>query len=256
MWTLSSIVPRMRTVYASLRRRYAYDVRMSTAKTQPLTRRRIVDAAMDVVEHDGLDGLSMRRVAAAAGCKVMSLYRHIENKDDLLDALIDEIYVGIAAPPADAPWRSALRSMAIAEREALVRHPWACALLAARFPGPARRRHMDALLRVLASASLPEPLADLGYHALVVHVHGFALLQVGFEGAAEKMSQDVRSYLLSTPEGETPNLVAHYRYHVAHGHETDDFTAVLDLILDGLERAAVSYRPPVTPRRGSAVRPP
>lgn len=212
---------------------------MSSAVSQPLTRRRIVDAAMGVADREGLEGLTMRKVAAAAGCKAMSLYRHIADKDDLLDALIDDVYVELAAPPADERWRPALRRMAIAEREALVRHPWACALLAARFPGPARRRHMDALLRVLASAGLPEHVADLGFHALAVHVHGFALQQIGYEGAAEQMSHEVRAYLRDTPEDDTPHLVAHYRYHAAGGHDADDFTFVLDLILDGLERSAV-----------------
>lgn len=211
---------------------------MSRPAPQSLTRRRILDAARDVVEHEGLDGLSMRKVATYAGSKVMSLYRHIEDKDDLLDALVDEIYVELAGPPPDMPWRPALRSMAMNERDALVRNPWACALLATRFPGPARRRHMDALLRVLATAGLPEHLADLGYHALTVHIHGFALQQIGYEGAAEQWSDDARAYLDATPADETPYLVAHFRYHAQHGQENDDFTFVLDLILDGLERAA------------------
>lgn len=212
---------------------------MSSPAGQPLTRRRILDAAQDVLEHDGLGGLSMRKVAASAGSKVMSLYRHVEDKDDLLDALIDDIYVDLAVgPPPDTPWRPALRSMAMAERDALVRNPWACALLATRFPGPARRRHMDALLRVLATAGLPEHLADLGYHALTVHIHGFALQQIGYEGAAEQWSENARVYLDATPEDEAPHLAAHFRYHAQQGHRNDDFSFVLDLILDGLERLA------------------
>lgn len=180
----------------------------------------------------------MRSVASSAGCKVMSLYRHIEDKDDLLDALIDDVYVELAAPLPDGPWRTALRTMAMDERNALVRHPWVCALLATRFPGPARRQHMDALLRVLATADLPEHVVDLGYHALTVHVHGFALQETGYQRAAHRMSQGVRRYLDGSPEGETPHLTAHFRFHAEHGHEKDDFTFVLDLILDGLERAA------------------
>lgn len=194
---------------------------------------------MTIAQSDGLDGLSMRRVASTAGCKPMSLYRHIDDKDDLLDALIDEVYVELAAPPTDTPWRPALRAMAMAERDALVRHPWAAALLATRFPGPARRRHMDELLRVLAGAGLPEHVADLGYHALAIHVHGFALQQIGFQGAADKMLEDVGHYLRDTPDDETPHLTAHFHYHATHGHGNDDFTFVLDLILDGLQRAVV-----------------
>ena len=200
---------------------------------------------MVLADREGLESLSMRKVAAALGYEVMSLYNHVANKDDLLDEMLDRVYAEVDDPPANLAWRDALRHVATSARDELVRHPWAGELLTARLPGPSRRRHMEGMLRVLASAGLPDDLADLGFHALIVHIQGFTQQQIGFALLAETKADEATRFYEGLSADETPFFVAHLGYHVDRGHRHDDFEFVLDLILGGLERAV----PPRRPRR-------
>lgn len=216
---------------------------MSTKRRRPLTRERIVDAAIVLADEQGLAGLSMRQVAAALRCEVMSLYNHVENKDDLLDGMLDRVYDEIEVPAEGDAWRPAVRELTVAAHDALSRHRWATELVATRLPGPARRRHMEHLLRLLAGAGLPEDVADLGFHALTVHVQGFTHQQVGYEQMALADPGRTDRYVTDLDAEAFPYFAAHLRYHEERGHRADDFGFVLDLILDGLERAA-RPRPP------------
>jgi AcrR family transcriptional regulator len=208
---------------------------MSNRPRRPLTRERIVDVAIKLADRNGLDAFSMRKVAAGLGCEVMSLYNHVDGKEDLLDEMIDQVYSDLGVPADDVTWAEALRLMAVATRARLAEHPWACDVLTGRFPGPARRRHQEAMLRILARAGLPEHVADLGFHAVTVHVQGFTQQQLAFERGADGFTRAAERYLAEAPADESPYLVAHFQYHAEHGHERDDFLFVLDLILDGLE---------------------
>lgn len=218
---------------------------MSTKRRRPLTRERIVDAAVSLADRDGLAGLSMRQVAGALRCEVMSLYNHVANKDDLLEGMLDRVYAEIEDPQDGEPWRPAVRRLTVAAHEALERHPWATELVAKQLPGPARRRHMEHLLRLLAGAGLPDDVADLGFHALIVHVQGFTHQQVGFGFMARADPSRTDRFIAEVDAEVFPFFAAHLRYHEERGHRADDFGFVLDLILDGLERAAV---PPSSPR--------
>jgi AcrR family transcriptional regulator len=202
-----------------------------------LTRERIVSAAVALADRDGLDALSMRKVAAAMRCEVMSLYNHVANKDDLLDEMIDHVYLQMPRAGQGA-WRDVLREMVVGAREAFSHHPWAADLVVTRYPGPARRRHMDDMLRVLAGARLPDDIADLGFHALTVHVQGFSHQAAGFTTLSTERADEGARYVASLSPDEHPYLAAHIRYHQERGHQHSDFEFVLDLILDGLERAA------------------
>lgn len=168
----------------------------------------------------------------------MSLYNHVANKDDLLEGMLDRVYAEIDDPPEGEPWRPAVRRLTVAAHDALERHPWATELVAKQLPGPARRRHMEHLLRLLSGAGLPEDVADLGFHALIVHVQGFTHQQVGFALMARTDPSRTERYVADLDAEEFPFFAAHLRYHDERGHRADDFGFVLDLILDGLERAA------------------
>ncbi|MCX6521364.1 MAG: TetR/AcrR family transcriptional regulator C-terminal domain-containing protein [Actinobacteria bacterium] len=224
---------------------------MSTPRRRSLSRDRIVDAAMSLADRHGLAGLSMRQVAAALRCEVMSLYNHVANKDDLLDGMLDRVYADIADPSDGVHWRAAVRDLAVAAHEALVGHPWASELVTSRLPGPARRRHAEHLLRVLADAALPEDVADLGFHAIMIHVQGFTHQQVGYEQMMRSGRARPDRRLGDVDAEEFPFFAAHLRYHEQQGHRADDFGFVLDLILDGLERAA---RPTARPAARSTTR--
>jgi AcrR family transcriptional regulator len=202
----------------------------------PLTRDRIVAAAVELADEHGVAWLSMRKLAAHLGYEVMSLYNHVANKDDLLDGMVDLVAGDMAGPPADADWKRAARVTALSAHEVLLRHPWVAALWSNRWPGPNRWRHMEDLLRVLAAAGLPDDLADLGFHAITLHISGFTQQQLSY--AAQQLSGDemYARFAAEVTEAEYPHVVDHVRYHLEAERTHDEFAFVLDLILDGLDR--------------------
>jgi len=219
-----------------------YDVRMPSAAAPraPLTRERIVTAATTYADQHGLPELSMRRLAKEVGFEVMSLYNHVANKDDLLDAMVDQVAGEIALPDVEAAggWKHALRQSAISAHQRLTRHRWAGSLWGNRMPGPNRLRLMDATLGVLASAGLGEAMADHGFHALTNHIVGYTL-----QANTLQMPEDLQSAgteFVSAIVEDYPHLADHVRWHVETDARDDesDFEFVLDLILEGLHTPA------------------
>jgi AcrR family transcriptional regulator len=212
---------------------------MSTRR-RPLSRERVVQAAVTLADRDGLDALSMRKVAAHLRCEVMSLYNHVSSKDDLLDEMLDHVYSQMPGP-TESSWPAALREMALGARQQYAAHPWSAELVTTRYPGPARRSHMDDMLRVLAGAGLPEDIADLGFHALTVHIQGFSHQAAGYATLSTERADEGARYVAALSAEEHPYLVEHIRYHQERGHRHDDFEFVLDLILDGLRRRGAGW---------------
>ena len=97
----------------------------------PLSRARVLRAAFDRTDKDGVEALSMRKLAQALGVEAMSLYRHVRNKGDIVDGMVDLVFAEIGLPAADVDWKTAMRRRAISAREVLARHPWAIALMEA-----------------------------------------------------------------------------------------------------------------------------
>src|SRR5882724_3959577 len=112
----------------------------------PLSRERILRAALDRADEGGIESVTMRRLGQALGFEAMSLYNHVANKDDVLDGILD-LVLGESEPPSPAgDWDAAIRTSAISVHEALRRHPWSCTLLMApERVRPARLRYMDKL---------------------------------------------------------------------------------------------------------------
>ncbi len=125
----------------------------TTKQRAPLSRERVLRAALDLADKDGIESLSMRKLGEKLGVEAMSLYNHVANKDDILDGIVDLVFGEIALPAERAPWKTAARGRAISAHEALLRHPWAPSLMQSRTrPGPATLRHHDsghALVHVL-----------------------------------------------------------------------------------------------------------
>ena len=119
----------------------------SKAGRRPLSRKRVLRAAIAHADRYGLEELSMRKLAEVLRVAPMVLYRHVANKDDLIDAMIDVVFSEIEPPAPEADWKAAMRQRAIAVRDALSRHRWAIGLMESRaHPGPANLRHHDAVL--------------------------------------------------------------------------------------------------------------
>src|SRR2546423_5937392 len=131
----------------------------------PLSRDRILHAALELADEHGIESLTMRKLGQALGFEAMSLYNHVANKDDVLDGLLDLVLAESEPPSPAGDWATAVRASAISIHEALRRHPWSCTLLMS--PGrirPARLRYMDLLLGRLREAGFSAEATHSAYH--------------------------------------------------------------------------------------------
>jgi AcrR family transcriptional regulator len=205
-----------------------------------LSREAILRAAVQLADEAGVEGLSMRKLADGFGATAMALYRHVANKDDLLDGMVDLVF-GEVQVPRDTGWRAAMRQRAVSMREALRRHPWAVDLMEARQPGPANLRyHNTGLACLREEAGLPIRDAIDAYNLMDSYIYGFALQEKTLPSdiAAEARA---RHEALASAD---PALAAHFPYLIevvnelaASGYDyTEQFQRGLDVILDGIEQ--------------------
>src|SRR5438874_9444108 len=143
---------------------------------RPLTRERVLRAALKVADRSGVEALSMRKLAAELGVEAMSLYNHVANKDDLLDGLVELIAADIDFAPDARDWKAAIRRPVVSLHEVLSRHAWAAGLwMQGKSLGEARPRFADAVLRGLRIGGFSDDLIYHGYHVIQSHVLGFSL---------------------------------------------------------------------------------
>jgi AcrR family transcriptional regulator len=215
----------------------------------PLSRERVLDAAIRLADQGGIESLTMRRLARELGVEAMSLYNHVANKGDLVDAMVDLVVSEIELPATSDAWDVAVRECAISAHEVLLRHPWSCSLVmsstSTRIVRNARVRYMEWLLGRLREAGFSPELTYHAYHALDSHILGFTLWELGHSGAANAIRGDkdfadfAASFVRELRAADYPYLAEHAEQHVAAlGDEgPSEFEFGLDLILDGLERA-------------------
>jgi AcrR family transcriptional regulator len=207
----------------------------------PLSRERVLGAAMTCADADGIASLSMRKLGEALGVEAMSLYNHVANKDQLLDGLVDLVFGEIDLPSGGADWKTAMRERAESARWTLGRHPWAIGLMSTRTsPGPATLRHHDAVIGSLRKAGFSIPMAAHAFSLLDSYIYGFALQEATLPlGDTEAETAEVaRMMMAQFPSDEYPHLTEFSVEHVLRpGYNYgDEFAFGLDLILDGLER--------------------
>jgi len=182
----------------------------------------------------------MRTLAEELEVAPMALYRHVANKDDLVDAMIDIVFGEIDLPPAGADWKTAMRRRVISVRDVLSRHRWAIGLMESRRnPGPANLRHHDAVIGRLRASGFDIEMAAHAYSLLDSYIYGFALTKMNLPfDTSEEVAQVAESMLQPFPVNEYPNLVEFITEHAMKpGYDYgDEFEYGLDLILDGLER--------------------
>jgi AcrR family transcriptional regulator len=211
------------------------------ASRQPLSRERVVRAAMALADAGGIDALTMRRLGDELGVEAMSLYRHVANKDDLIDGMTDAVFAEIELPSGASDWRTAMHERAVSVRAALSRHPWATPLMQSRTsPGPATMRHHDTVIGTLRTAGFSVALTAHAFSALDSYIYGFALQQrsLPFE-TGEQTAELAEAILAQFPAEAYPHLAELTVQHVLQpGYDYgDEFEFGLDLVLDGLERA-------------------
>ena len=217
----------------------------------PLSRDLVLRTAMALADRDGLDALSMRRLATELGVEAMSLYYHVRNKDGILAGIADLALNEVEPPTGSDDWKADVRRSAISYHETLLRHPWITRVPGSSEASVAQLRYMDALLRRLREAGLAADLTHHAYHALDSHIVGSALWLARIPPKAEldAMAKDV---LARIPADVYPDLVLHIEQHLsgaARGLKFFEFG--LDLLLEGIERRRDRATPADRPDRDS-----
>jgi AcrR family transcriptional regulator len=203
----------------------------------PLSRERILQAALDLADAEGLEALSMRRLAQRLGVKAMSLYNHVTNKDDLIDAMVDQVISEIQFPVPALDWKMAMRQRALSAHQVLLRHAWATMPIVSRMNvGPAMLRYVDATLGCLQEAGFSPEMADHAWNAMDSHIYGFTLQELNFPIQASDYAQMAKGFIDRIPSEQYPylnqlaQLIIERKYDGLHNFEFG-----LDLLLNGLE---------------------
>jgi AcrR family transcriptional regulator len=204
-----------------------------------LTRERVVSAAVELADRDGIESLSMRKLAQELGVEAMSLYTHVRSKNDLLGALADVVIGQIPVSVDGGDWRASLRQMALAARTVMLRHPWAPrAIEAQTAPGPAALRYINTLLGVLREGGFTVAQAHHALHIIGSRALGFS--QDLFDDSGE-LEPEAAEFLAKQLSASHPYIVE-MALAVSHGgplgpcDDDGEFEFALDFILDGLAR--------------------
>ncbi|GAB3304328.1 TetR/AcrR family transcriptional regulator [Pseudoclavibacter terrae] len=207
------------------------------ADRQPLSRTRILDAAVRVADGGGLAAVSMRSVAREVGVEAMSLYHHVANKQAVLDALAGWAFEQIPLPPGGGDWRAEMGARARAARKVLGAHPWALGLLESRSnPAVAVLAHHDATLGSLRAGGFSVLLASHAYSLLDAYVFGFVLTE---QNLPFEQGQNAEEFVaaMELPADEFPHLAELVGERIIGGAYdfADEFDVGLEMILDQLE---------------------
>ncbi|MGX1545670.1 TetR/AcrR family transcriptional regulator [Streptomyces adustus] len=231
--------------------------RATPART-PLSRERVVEAAFTVLDRQGLDGLSMRQVAAELGVTVSALYAHVSSKEDLLELMYTRLFDGFEMPRPDPQrWQEQVRTYARAGRQRLLTHRDMARISMAHVPFTAELLpHVEGLLAIFRTAGLPDRIAAEAGDLISTYIDGFALEEGMWQDRAARhgggsslarpdwreMADEMQAYFASLPEADYPHLRA-----LAGMMVTDSADERFDIGLEIILRGLASYLP--DPRR-------
>ena len=197
---------------------------------------------MRLADKTGVGALSMRKLARALGVEAMSLYKHVADKDAVLDGLVDLVVREIGMPLAATDWRTAMRHHAISTRQVCLRHRWAAALMELRgAQTPIRLRYADAILGLLRTAGFTVPMAYRAFLLIDSYLYGFIMQEANWPSDEGEMAQVATFVTSQSPQAGYPALVEAMSYVMianpqSSGFYDAEFEHGLDMILDGLER--------------------
>jgi len=207
---------------------------------QPLTKQRVLRAAVELADREGLDALTMRRLGSELGVEAMSLYKHVADKDEILDGIVELVVAEIDIPSVVADWRQAMRRRAMSARKVLSRHSWAIGLLEARgSTAPTTRRYLDAILGNLRSAGFSIENAVHAFWLLDSYVYGHVIQETRMQSSTHEMTESEGSVGEHIATNEFPYLVEVEQHALRSNYSFDsEFEFGLGLILDAIERNA------------------
>ena len=220
---------------------------VETVRRTPLTRDRVLRTAVALADRTGIESLSMRNLAQELGVVPMALYKHVANKDELLDGMIDMVVAEID-PPVAGDWKQAVRRRILSARRMLLRHPWASLAIESRTaPTPAVLAYLDSTVGALRAGGFSTDLAHHVMHTLGSRVLGFSQELFDTSRQAGRSGAPVPEAPADLPPemaARFPNLAA---IATAASHDDDsvvgpgcddqfEFEFALDLLLDGIER--------------------
>jgi len=210
----------------------------------PLSRDRVLRAAVARADEAGLEALSMRKLAQELGVVPMALYKHVANKEQLLDGMIDVVVAEIEGPDQDAEWKPAIRQRILRARQVLLRHPWASQVIESRVtPTPASLRYLDSMIGTLRRGGFSLDLTHHAIHALGSRLWGFSQ-EVYNDPPDGEVDPQTQALMLGDMRTHYPH-VTELAMAVSHddasvvGSGCDDqfeFEFALDILLDGLDR--------------------
>lgn len=211
-------------------------------KRPTLTRERVLETAVELADEIGIESLTIRKLADRLGVGAMTIYHHVPSKDEIIDGMVEMVFSEIEMPQIGDDWKSAMQQRCVSAREVLSRHPWAAPLMESRTsPGPANLSHHDAVIGCLREGGLSIEMTAHAYAILDSFIYGFAFEEAtlpsgGGEGFAEIAEQMAAHF----PADEYPYLAELTFEHVLKpGYDfSDSFEFGLELIIDGLDRAA------------------
>jgi AcrR family transcriptional regulator len=219
------------------KRQMASKTPKKATRRAPLSREKVLRAALRMADEGGLDSLSMRNLARALKVEAMSLYNHVANKEQILDGLVELVAGEIDVPAIGGDWRAAMRQRARSAHAVLMRHPWATMLFVSRVNvGPTMLRYVDATIGCLRAAGFSYPMADHAWNALDAYLYGFTLQKLNFPLDPAQYAPAAAQFLPLIPVEQFPYLNGMSQEVIAGRHDgVHQLELGLELLLDGLE---------------------
>lgn len=213
----------------------SYDGNMTTVDRPTLTRERVILAAVAYADAHGVESMSMRKLGAELGVEAMSLYNHVDNKDDLYDGMIDNVFESIELSDDDDAWQDQLRRIGTNAMDRFAEHAWVVTLLMTRGNyGPGALRFMDHVLGLLLEAGFSADDAHHAWQMLASHTMGYAFQAANAEHGAFSRDDDEVQRLLAMIGPEFPN-VARLAPTIAACEFSEEYKYAFEIIIDGLE---------------------
>ncbi len=208
------------------------------ANRAPLNLARTLQVALALADDEGIEAVTMRRLARELGVEAASLYHHVDGKNQILDGLVDLVAAEIEQPGPSTGWREQISQRAHDTRTGLRRHPWAVSLMASRTsPGPATLRLLETSIRCFREGGFSVVQAAHAVSTVDSYVHGFVMQEVNLPFRNEsELAAMTGSIMESFPASEFPYLFEMTVEHVLQpGYDySREFDSGLELVLNGV----------------------